>query len=195
MNLHFRFAVHLILLHLIQSRFCQLFSAFFVHFHQIDPHSREYRLHSIQSQHKKSITAISWSPYDVDLIVSASVDGTIMVYNVAEQTVVSKLENCGDGSAPCSLAWGLPDPSGIMFISGKGPLVMWNRKEDCGRVPDMLSHPEVRGFSSNVCMMRCHPCYPERIALGHVDGSISIFGPGILTYLHICPFIDPFSRA
>jgi len=150
---------------------------------QIDRYSREYRLHSIQSQHKKSITAISWSPYDADLIVSASADGIIIVYNVAEQTVVSKLENIGDGDAPCSLAWGLPDQNGIMFIGGKGPLVMWNRKEDCGRVPDISSHPEVRGFSSNVCLLRCHPSYPERIALGHVDGSISIFGSGMFHFV------------
>lgn len=130
--------------------------------------------------HKKSITAIAWSPYDIDLIVSASIDGIIVIYDVANQCVVSTLDNCCGGCAPCSIAWGSQDNNSIMFIGGRGPLVIWSRKEDSGRIPGISSHTEARGFSSDVCLMRCHPSHPDQIALGHVDGSISLFVPGKL---------------
>jgi hypothetical protein len=94
--------------------------------------------------------------------------------------VISKLDNIG-GGAPCSLAWGLPDQNGIMFIGSQGPLYIWNRKEDSVHQPAISSHPEIRGFSSNVCLMRCHPSHPDKIALGHADGSISLFIRGKLS--------------
>jgi hypothetical protein len=102
------------------------------------------------------------------------------LYNVDEQRVISKFDSLGLGGAPCSFAWGFSDQNGIMFIGGRGPLIIWSYKEDCRHQPAISNHPEIRGFSSNVCLMRCHPSHPDRIALGHVDGSISLFIPGKL---------------
>lgn len=146
---------------------------------QRDAISRDYLLHSIQSEHKKTITAIAWCPHDVDLIASAGADLTIIVWNIAEQQVVSKVL-LGDGVVvPCSIAWGIPNASSIAFIGKRGPLTMCYSMDDSEENRVTAVHSEVRGFSSDVCQMKCHARQRDKIALGHVDGSISIFASGM----------------
>lgn len=45
------------------------------------------------SEHKKTITAISWCPGNPDLFVSASADNLLIIWNVAEQKAVARLDN------------------------------------------------------------------------------------------------------
>lgn len=45
------------------------------------------------SEHKKTITAISWCPNNPDLFASASADNLLIVWNVAEQKAVARLDN------------------------------------------------------------------------------------------------------
>lgn len=45
------------------------------------------------SEHKKTITAISWCPDNPDLFASASADNLLIVWNVAEQKAVARLDN------------------------------------------------------------------------------------------------------
>lgn len=45
------------------------------------------------SEHKKTITAISWCPHNHDVFASASADNLVIIWNVAEQKVVAKLDN------------------------------------------------------------------------------------------------------
>jgi len=145
---------------------------------QLDAVSCEYHLHSIQSEHKKTITAIAWCPYDVDVIASASVDLAVIIWNVGEQQVISDV-TLADGSAiPCSVSWGIPNPSGIAFIGKRGPLMMWYSTDESEHGRVTATHSEIRGFSSDVCQMRCHARQHDKVALGHLDGSISIFAPG-----------------
>jgi len=60
---------------------------------QLDQQYNEFKLRSIMSEHKKTITAISWSPDDPDLFASASADNLLIVWNVAEQKAVARLDN------------------------------------------------------------------------------------------------------
>ena len=71
-----------------------------------------------------------------------------------------------------------------MILGGVGPLILWDHLGDTGKIPTAGAHPEIRGFSSDVCQMRCHLNHPDRIALGHVDGTISVF----ITGWFICHF-------
>ena len=48
---------------------------------QYDREFKEFRLHSIMSEHKKTITAISWNPKDTDLLASASADNQVRAYS------------------------------------------------------------------------------------------------------------------
>ena len=140
--------------------------------------SCEYRLHSIQSEHTKTITAIAWCPHDVDVIVSAGADFAVIIWDVAEQQVLAKVTLREGAAVPCSIAWGIPKPSGIAFIGKRGPLMTWFSTDECDAHRVTASHSEIRGFSSDVCQMRCHPRQRDKVALGHVDGSISIFVAG-----------------
>eukprot|EP00061_Rhincodon_typus_P013182 g39395.t1 len=45
------------------------------------------------SEHKKTITAISWCPHNPDMFASASADNLIIIWNVAEQKVIARLDN------------------------------------------------------------------------------------------------------
>lgn len=45
------------------------------------------------SEHKKTITAISWCPHNPDMFASASADSLVIIWNVTEQKVVAKLDN------------------------------------------------------------------------------------------------------
>lgn len=45
------------------------------------------------SEHKKTITAISWCPGNPDLFASASADNLLIIWNVAEQKAVARLDN------------------------------------------------------------------------------------------------------
>ena len=145
---------------------------------QWDTVSREYRLHSIQSEHKKTITAVAWCPFNVEVIVSASADLAIVIWNVTEQRVVSHLTLEEGVAIPCSVMWGMPNPSGIAFIGKRGPLMMCYSMDESEKYDKIATHSEIRGFSSDVCQMRCHERQRDKIALGHVDGSISIFATG-----------------
>lgn len=45
------------------------------------------------SEHKKTITAISWCPHNPDVFASASADNLLIIWNVAEQKAVARLDN------------------------------------------------------------------------------------------------------
>lgn len=51
------------------------------------------------SEHKKTITAISWCPDNPDLFASASADNLLIIWNVAEQKAVARLDNTKGGRA------------------------------------------------------------------------------------------------
>lgn len=45
------------------------------------------------SEHKKTITTISWCPHNPDMFASASADSLVIIWNVTEQKVVAKLDD------------------------------------------------------------------------------------------------------
>lgn len=60
---------------------------------QLDQQYNQFKLRSIMSEHKKTITAISWCPDNLDLFASASADNLLIVWNVAEKKAVARLDN------------------------------------------------------------------------------------------------------
>ncbi|RMC13989.1 hypothetical protein DUI87_09073 [Hirundo rustica rustica] len=64
-----------------------------VYIYQLDHRYNEFKLHAIMSEHKKTITAISWCPHNPDVFASASADSLVIIWNVNEQKVVAKLDN------------------------------------------------------------------------------------------------------
>lgn len=60
---------------------------------QLDHRYNEFKLRAIMSEHKKTITAISWCPHNPEVFASASADNLLIVWNVAEQKAVARLDN------------------------------------------------------------------------------------------------------
>lgn len=139
----------------------------------MDPKLHDFKLHSIMAEHKKTISTISWSPYDPDLIATASITNRIIIWNVSEQKTVARLDVAT--GTPRSIGWGVPDKHWVGFMSCRGPMQMWNFTAGGQTV---VGHKEVQNFASDVCQFRCHPLNPEKIAIGHMDGSISFLCPG-----------------
>lgn len=67
---------------------------------QLDQQYNQFKLRSIMSEHKKTITAISWCPDNPDLFASASADNLLIVWNVAEKKAVARLDNTKGERAP-----------------------------------------------------------------------------------------------
>lgn len=140
----------------------------------MDRRANNFCLHSIMAEHKKTITTISWSPHNGNLIASASIANKIIIWNIAEEKSVAQLDVTT--GTPLSLGWGLPDKNSVMFICSHGPLYVWTFT--CGQ--SVVAHRDVQSFSAEICQFRCHPMDPGKIAIGHVNGSISFLSPGEL---------------
>ena len=121
------------------------------------------------SEHRKTITTISWHPFDNDLILSASVDPRICVWNVRKQKLVTCFTNL-KGAIPATVRWHPTEKSTFGFICGRGPLQLVDIEESDG-----TSRPvEATLFLSDVSHFSWNYQHRGKLAFGHVDGSVSI---------------------
>lgn len=82
---------------------------------QFDQQYNEFKLRSIMSEHKRTITAISWCPGNPDLFASASADNLLIIWNVAEQRTVARLDNTKGQQRICH--WSHRAPEGLTFTT------------------------------------------------------------------------------
>eukprot|EP00064_Thunnus_orientalis_P006984 superscaffoldBa00000751_g7003 len=143
-----------------------------IYIYQLDQQYNEFKLRSIMSEHKKTITAISWCPDNPDLFASASADNLLIVWNVAEQKAVARLDNTK--GVPASVSWCWNSADGVAFVSQRGPLYIWVYG---GPDPGVTVHKEAHSFLSDICLFRWHPTKKGKLVFGHTDGSLSIFQP------------------
>lgn len=143
---------------------------------QLDRKFSEFRLISIMSEHTKTINCIKFHPTNPDLIVTTGSDKQVIVWNIAKQQVISKLEVV-TREAPKAVGWTtVKYTDAVCFIQGTGPLNVWTYQNG----QKLQTFKEASGFSSHICQFRWHPKNPNRIAFGHMDGSISICNIGTL---------------
>uniref|UniRef100_A0A8C3Y100 WD repeat domain 17 n=1 Tax=Catharus ustulatus TaxID=91951 RepID=A0A8C3Y100_CATUS len=143
-----------------------------VYIYQLDHRYNEFKLHAIMSEHKKTITAISWCPHNPDVFASASADSLVIIWNVNEQKVVAKLENTK--GIPASLGWCWNAGDAVAFVSHRGPLYIWTVS---GPDSGVTVHREAHSFLSDISLFRWHPKKKGKVVFGHTDGSLSIFQP------------------
>uniref|UniRef100_A0A8C3G6W0 WD repeat domain 17 n=1 Tax=Cyclopterus lumpus TaxID=8103 RepID=A0A8C3G6W0_CYCLU len=151
-----------------------------IYIYQLDQQYNEFKLRSIMSEHKKTITAISWCPDNPDLFASASADNLLIVWNVAEQKTVARLDNTKGAPASVSWCWNFVD--GVAFVSQRGPLYIWVYG---GTDPGVTVHKEAHSFLSDICLFRWHPTKKGKLVFGHTDGSLSVFQPGTKGQKHV----------
>ncbi|XP_031722902.1 WD repeat-containing protein 17 isoform X3 [Anarrhichthys ocellatus] len=151
-----------------------------IYIYQLDLQYNEFKLRSIMSEHKKTITAISWCPDNPDLFASASADNLLIVWNLAEQKTVARLDNTKGVPASVSWCWNFAD--GVAFVSQRGPLYIWVYG---GTDPGVTVHKEAHSFLSDICLFRWHPTKKGKLVFGHTDGSLSVFQPGSKGQKHV----------
>ncbi|XP_060102497.1 WD repeat-containing protein 17 isoform X5 [Heteronotia binoei] len=151
-----------------------------IYIYQLDHRYNEFKLWAIMSEHKKTITAISWCPHNHDVFASASADNLVIIWNVAEQKVVAKLDNTK--GIPASLSWCWNAGDSVAFVSHRGPLYIWTISGPDGGV---TVHKDAHSFLSDICLFRWHPQKRGKVVFGHTDGSLSIFQPGYKSQKHV----------
>ncbi|XP_068043144.1 WD repeat-containing protein 17 isoform X3 [Anomalospiza imberbis] len=151
-----------------------------VYIYQLDHRYNEFKLHAIMSEHKKTITAISWCPHNPDVFASASADSLVIIWNVNEQKVVAKLDNTK--GIPASLGWCWSAGDAVAFVSHRGPLYIWTIS---GPDSGVTVHREAHSFLSDISLFRWHPKKKGKVVFGHTDGSLSIFQPGSKNQKHV----------
>ncbi|XP_048159854.1 WD repeat-containing protein 17 isoform X2 [Corvus hawaiiensis] len=151
-----------------------------VYVYQLDHRYNEFKLHAIMSEHKKTITAISWCPHNPDVFASASADSLVIIWNVNEQKVVAKLDNTK--GIPASLSWCWNAGDAVAFVSHRGPLYIWTIS---GPDSGVTVHREAHSFLSDISLFRWHPKKKGKVVFGHTDGSLSIFQPGSKNQKHV----------
>ncbi|NXG09103.1 WDR17 protein, partial [Sakesphorus luctuosus] len=151
-----------------------------IYIYQLDHRYNEFKLHAIMSEHKKTITAISWCPHNPDVFASASADSLVIIWNVNEQKVVAKLDNTK--GIPASLSWCWNAGDAVAFVSHRGPLYIWTVS---GPDSGVTVHREAHSFLSDISLFRWHPKKKGKVVFGHTDGSLSIFQPGSKNQKHV----------
>ncbi|CAL1602627.1 unnamed protein product [Knipowitschia caucasica] len=151
-----------------------------IYIYQLDHQYNEFKLRSIMSEHKKTITAISWSPDNPELFASASADNLLIVWNVAEQKAVARLDNTK--GVPASVSWCWNCSEGVGFVSQRGPLFIWVYG---GAESGLTVHKEAHSFLSDISLFRWHRTKKNKLVFGHTDGSLSIFQPGSKSQKHV----------
>uniref|UniRef100_A0A8C2I087 WD repeat domain 17 n=1 Tax=Cyprinus carpio TaxID=7962 RepID=A0A8C2I087_CYPCA len=147
-----------------------------IYVYQLDHRYNEFKLRAIMSEHKKTITAISWCPHNPEVFASASADNLLIIWNVAEQKAVTRLDNTkGTGSSTLTVVIALRSYR-------SGPLYIWTTSG-----PDLgvTVHKEAHSFLSDICLFRWHPQKKGKVVFGHTDGSLSIFQPGSKNQKHV----------
>ncbi|GFN83793.1 WD repeat-containing protein 17, partial [Plakobranchus ocellatus] len=119
------------------------------------------------AEHKKTISAICWCPEKPDYLASSSLDGLLVVWDVAKQQVVAKYV-CKD--PVMHIGWTLNKRQCLAFMNKSGPLWLWYIQD--GKNLSMVK--ETQNFSSHVTTFRWHHEKHNCIAFGHGDGSISV---------------------
>ncbi|XP_042664033.1 WD repeat-containing protein 17 isoform X1 [Tyto alba] len=151
-----------------------------IYIYQLDHRYNEFKLRAIMSEHKKTITAISWCPHNPDMFASASADSLVIVWNVTEQKIVAKLDNTK--GIPASLSWCWNAGDAVAFVSHRGPLYIWTIS---GPDSGLTVHREAHSFLSDISLFRWHPKKKGKVVFGHTDGSLSIFQPGSKNQKHV----------
>uniref|UniRef100_A0A5F9DQB8 WD repeat domain 17 n=1 Tax=Oryctolagus cuniculus TaxID=9986 RepID=A0A5F9DQB8_RABIT len=151
-----------------------------IYIYQLDHRYNEFKLHAVMSEHKKTITAISWCPHNPDLFASGSTDNLVIIWNVEEQKVIAKLNNTKGIPACLSWCWNADDT--VAFISHRGPLFLWTIS---GPDSGVTVHKEAHSFLSDICIFRWHTQKKGKVVFGHIDGSLSIFQPGNKNQKHV----------
>ncbi|KAL3878905.1 hypothetical protein ACJMK2_031231 [Sinanodonta woodiana] len=152
-----------------------------IYVYQLDRTFNEFRLLSILSDHKNTVTALSWNPRNPDILASSSSDNRIIVWDIPKQKPISILENAK--GTPISMDWSLLGGEGVSYAFGRGPVYIWEYQG--GSELAVSTVKETANMNSDICKVRWHSKRSNKVVVGHMDGSISICNLGSKALKHV----------
>ena len=127
------------------------------------------------SEHKKTITSISWHPSNPDILASSGADLHVFIWQISQQRSIAIL-SAGLKEIPTCIGWSYHDSTCLGIVSSRGPLQVWNYAEK--HSPAVVK--DSQNFSACITMFRWHPKSHGMVVFGHQDGSISVLVIGEL---------------
>ncbi|KAG8202086.1 hypothetical protein JTE90_010448 [Oedothorax gibbosus] len=150
-----------------------------IYIYEWDPEGNQFYLHSIMSEHKKTISAIAWHLQDKDILASCSTDFKICVWHVTKRKLLACLTT--PQALPALMAWFPSDQDCLAYCDGKGPLYLWKYTEKNSQYP----LKEIASASSSVTQISWHKSATGRFAMGHADGTVSLYLQGKKPQTHV----------
>lgn len=151
-----------------------------IYVYELDKKYNQFCLLSILSEHKKTISAISWNPKNPDVLASASYENKVIVWDINKERPLAIFQNTK--GIPTALDWCLLHGESVSYIVGKGPLFLWSYNS---KDLSVSSVKETGGFSSEVTCFKWHQKKTEKVAVGHKDGSLSFCSLGSKCHRHV----------
>ncbi|GFX03950.1 WD repeat-containing protein 17 [Trichonephila clavipes] len=117
-----------------------------IYIYEWDPESNQFYLHSIMSEHKKTISAIAWNLKDKDILASSSTDFKICVWHVTKRKKPQTHVKLGGGAftGTDSVSWLLWDPFSqnyLLICTANGRLQLIDSSTDVASVITTYSLP------------------------------------------------------
>eukprot|EP00873_Tetraselmis_striata_P017164 jgi/Tetstr1/437428/TSEL_026109.t1 len=113
-----------------------------------------------------SVTSITWSPHNPNLLAMALADLSVKVVQIdSEEELASGASKVGGKSAPPHIQWALHDVNSIFIYAGNG-LLLW----------DMVAgkSASIRVKGGAITAFAQSPAEPGRIAIGYDDGAVYV---------------------
>ena len=126
----------------------------------------DFFLERVISEYDKNITSFSWNPHDRNIIVVASKDATVTLWNLETERSVQFLKF--DECEPELVDWNPFDPNVIAISCDDGDLRIWNLQLNSALVVSEVDF-------SPVTAMRYSPRVMGLIACGHEDNCVSFY--------------------
>lgn len=110
-------------------------------------------------------------------MASSDTERQLCVWDVSREVQVAVLKT---GEDPVCLDWVQTDSSILSYANAKGPIELWAYQSDSKSL--VKDSP---GVKSTVTLLRWHHNKPGRLAVGHKDGSLSLFQSAAKPQKHV----------
>ncbi|XP_076315846.1 WD repeat-containing protein 17-like [Tachypleus tridentatus] len=146
-----------------------------IYIYEMDRKQNTFCLQSIMSEHKKTITCLTWHQTNEDCLASASVDPKICIWNVAQHALLACLKT--PLTTPTLITWYPEEIDSLVYLESQGPLYLWrfSKSGNCssGNYGTLLK--EIQPFLSSVTQIQWNSLETRHLALGHQDGTVSLY--------------------
>ncbi|XP_022258467.1 WD repeat-containing protein 17-like, partial [Limulus polyphemus] len=146
-----------------------------IYIYEMDRKQNKFCLQSIMSEHKNTITCLTWHQTNEDCLASASADPQICIWNVAQHVLLACLKT--PLAIPTLITWYPEEKDSLVYLESQGPLYLWrfSKSGNCSSGNYGTQLKEIQPFLSGVTRIQWNSLESHHLALGHQDGTVSLY--------------------